>query len=169
MQSGVHATIAGVLTAISIPLNGGQESSPLHRLEDRLDRLVPYLILPLFSFANAGVSGQHFHPGLLTESLTLGVGLGLLAGKLIGVLGACGIVIRLGVARLPEGANWRQFTGVACLCGIGFTMSLFLSQLAFAEDATLQEEAKGGILLGSLASGLIGTVLLWRKTSPAVS
>lgn len=167
MCSGVHATIAGVLTAFTIPLDNGSDSreeSPLHRLEGYLHKLVPYFVLPLFGFANAGLSGEHVQLSALTDGLTLGVGLGLVLGKPLGVIGTCWLLIRMGAAQLPKEATWPQFAGLGCLCGIGFTMSLFVSGLAFATAPLLQEEAKMGIMLGSLASACLGLAILWVAT-----
>jgi NhaA family Na+:H+ antiporter len=165
-RSGIHATLAGVALALTIPLRsrdgriGDVESSPLHRLEHRLGELVPFVIVPIFGFANAGVSLAHIGPGALIDPLTLGVAAGLVVGKLIGVFGSAAIVIRLGFADLPTGANWLQLFGTALLCGIGFTMSLFIGLLAFAGDPSLQEEVKLGILCGSGLAAILGTLVL---------
>ncbi|GGF52657.1 Na(+)/H(+) antiporter NhaA [Azorhizobium oxalatiphilum] len=174
--SGVHATIAGVLLALTIPLrtardtpDAAHESSPLHRLEHWLHAPVAFLIVPIFGFANAGVSFAHVTPAVLQDTLTLGVAAGLLLGKLGGVFGAVVLMTRLGWAELPAHANWGQMLGVALLCGIGFTMSLFIGLLAF-EDPALQERVKYGILAGSLLAGLAGyTVLRFsgRKVDPS--
>jgi NhaA family Na+:H+ antiporter len=165
LRSGVHATLAGVALAFTLPLRLGTaesalENSPLLRLEHALHRIVPFLIIPIFGFANAGLSFAGFSTGVLIEPLTLGVALGLLVGKLIGVFGFSGIAIRIGVARLPVGASWAQLVGVALLCGIGFTMSLFIGLLAFADNPTLQDEVKVGILVGSLLAGVAGALVL---------
>jgi len=166
LRSGVHATIAGVALALTVPLRGGQgrpddtAGSPLHRLEHRLHRWVGFGIVPLFGFANAGVSFEGVGLGALLDHLTLGVALGLLVGKLVGVFGAAALTIRAGLADLPMGAGWGQLAGVALLCGIGFTMSLFIGLLAFADDPALQDEVKIGILLGSGTAGLLGWAVL---------
>lgn len=166
LQSGVHATVAGVLLALTIPLRrvpgrpDDMLTSPLHRLEHGLHGWVTFLIVPVFGFANAGVSFARLTPEVLTDNLTLGVAVGLLAGKLIGVFGCAYLVVRAGWADMPAGASTAQLFGVALLCGIGFTMSLFIGLLAFANDPVLQEEVKIGILAGSLIAGLLGWLVL---------
>jgi Na+:H+ antiporter, NhaA family len=166
LGSGVHATIAGVLLALTIPLKTSPSRpddkvhSPLHRLEHALHPWSTFLIIPIFGFANAGVSFEHLTVEALTDNLTLGVALGLLLGKLVGVFGSAWLVIRLGWADVPMGAGRLQLFGVALLCGIGFTMSLFIGLLAFADDPLLQEEVKVGILGGSLIAGLLGWSVL---------
>jgi len=166
LRSGVHATIAGVLLALTIPLRPSRgrpddmQGSPLHRLEHALHGWVTFLIIPIFGFANAGVSFSGLSASVLTDNLTLGVALGLLVGKLVGVFGSAWLVIRLKWADMPMGASTVQLLGTAMLCGIGFTMSLFIGLLAFANDPALQEEVKIGILCGSIASGLLGYALL---------
>ena len=165
-RSGMHATLAGVALALAIPLRSRDgriddlHQSPLHRLEHRLSELVPFIVLPIFGFANAGVSLWEVGADALTDPLTLGVGLGLVVGKLIGVFGSCAIVIRLGFADLPTDASWTQLLGTALLCGIGFTMSLFIGLLAFADQPLLQEEVKLGILCGSAIAGVLGSLVL---------
>ncbi len=172
-RSGVHATLAGVALALAIPLRSRDghvddlHGSPLHRLEHRLSKLVPFIVLPIFGFANAGVSLWHVGVDAITDPLTLGVAGGLVIGKLIGVFGSTAIVVRLGLADLPAQASWTQLFGTALLCGIGFTMSLFIGLLAFAGQPTLQEEVKLGILCGSAIAGVLGTlVLLWGSRQP---
>lgn len=166
LKSGVHATIAGVVLALTVPLRPApgrpddMEASPLHRLEHGLQSWVTFLVVPLFGFANAGVSFAGLSLGVLSDPLTLGVAFGLLAGKVVGVFGSAWIVIRSGLADMPMGAGRAQLLGVSFLCGIGFTMSLFISLLAFAGYPALQEEAKVGILCGSFAAGLIGYAIL---------
>jgi len=166
LRSGVHATIAGVLLALTVPLRvrigrpDEPHHSPLHRLEHGLHGWVTFLIIPIFGFANAGVSFSGLTPSVLSDNLTMGVALGLLVGKLIGVFGSAMIAIRLGWAEMPVGANIRQLLGVAMLCGIGFTMSLFIGLLAFAGNPLLQEEVKIGILGGSVLAGLLGWIVL---------
>jgi len=166
MQSGVHATLAGVALALAIPLRADPgrpddlASSPLHRLEMRLYAPVAFAILPLFALANAGLSLSGIGADRLLDGVTLGVTLGLVLGKPIGVCGAAWLAIRLRWARLPLGASWAQFVGVGFLCGIGFTMSLFIGMLAFAQRPILAEETKLGIVMGSLIAGVIGWGLL---------
>ncbi len=172
LQSGVHATIAGVLLALSIPLRhtpaapDDMVTSPLHRLEHGLHGWVTFAVIPIFGFANAGVSLSGLSAELLTSNLTLGVALGLLIGKLIGVFGSAALTIRLGLADMPLGASWMQLFGTALLCGIGFTMSLFIGLLAFAGQPLLQEEVKIGIIGGSLVAGLAGWCVL--RLAPSV-
>ncbi len=162
LQSGVHATIAGVVLALTIPLRmqSDYRDPPLIVLENSLQRVVPFLIIPLFGFANAGLSFAGLTAANLVEPLTLGVALGLLCGKIIGVFGFSSIAIGLGLARLPQGSSWLQLGGVALLCGIGFTMSLFIGLLAFAQHPHLQSEVKVGILGGSFVAGILGYIVL---------
>ena len=162
LQSGVHATVAGVALALTIPLRrlrGRPDDlahSPLHKLEHKLHGWVTFLIVPIFGFANAGVSFSGLSPEVLVDHLTLGVALGLVVGKLIGVFGTAWVVTRLDWADMPAGASTLQLLGVSLLCGIGFTMSLFIGLLAFTGDRLIQEEVKIGILAGSLLAGLLG-------------
>ena len=166
LRSGVHATIAGVLLAFTIPLHPApgrpddMAGSPLHRLEHGLHNWVAFGVVPVFGFANAGVSFADVTADALLDHLTLGVALGLVVGKLIGVFGAAALTIRAGLADMPMGAGWGQLVGVSLLCGIGFTMSLFIGLLAFADDPLLQSEVKIGILLGSGLAGLLGWAVL---------
>ena len=165
-SSGVHATLAGVILALCIPLKltpGTPEAthaeSPLHKLEHHLHKPVAFAIVPIFGFANAGVSFSGVSMSIITEPLTMGVAAGLLLGKLVGVLGVVAVLVNLKLAELPAQASWGQMAGVALLCGIGFTMSLFIGLLAF-NDPDVQDHVKIGIILGSLTSGLIGAALL---------
>jgi len=166
LGSGVHATVAGVLLAFTIPLRTSparpddMAHSPLHRLEHALHPWSTFLVIPVFGFANAGVSFAGMSTEALTSDMTLGVALGLLLGKLVGVFGSAWLVIRLGFADVPMGAGKLQLLGVSLLCGIGFTMSLFIGLLAFAGSPDLQEEVKVGILGGSLIAGLLGWAVL---------
>jgi Na+:H+ antiporter, NhaA family len=166
LRSGVHATIAGVALAFTIPLRATSghpddlTGSPLHRLEHGLHHWVAFLVIPVFGFANAGVSFAGITADKLLDHLTLGVALGLFLGKLVGVFGCAALAIRLKLADLPMGANWPQLLGVSLLCGIGFTMSLFVGMLAFPNDPTAQDRAKFGILGGSLLAGLAGWAIL---------
>ncbi len=161
LGSGIHATIAGVLLAITIPIKAktSQAESPLHKLEHALSKPVALFILPVFAFANAGVSFSGISLETLAAPVPLGIATALAFGKLIGVFGVSFIVIALGRAKLPAGANWTQMLGVSLLCGIGFTMSLFIGSLAFVEPA-IQDEVKLGILLGSLVAGIAGYIVL---------
>ncbi|WP_128253709.1 Na+/H+ antiporter NhaA [Falsirhodobacter deserti] len=165
-RSGIHATLAGVVLALCIPIQrtpGKPEArgaeSPLHRLEHALHTPVAFFVVPVFGFFNAGVSFAGVNYEVLTESVTMGVALGLFLGKLIGVFGAVVLLVKLGWADLPAAASWRQVLGVSLLCGIGFTMSLFIGLLAF-DDPELQDHVKIGILMGSFVSGLAGYLLL---------
>lgn len=171
LKSGVHATLAGVALAFFIPLRtGGTEpQSPLRRLEQNLHPLVAFAILPLFAFANSGVSLQGVTVAALLEPVPLGIAAGLLVGKTIGVFLACWVTVQLGFARLPGGANWMSTLGVSVLCGIGFTMSLFIAGLAFNEAGSEYiVQTRLGILGGSLAAALLGFALL-RASLPARS
>ncbi|PBC01235.1 Na+/H+ antiporter NhaA [Mesorhizobium sp. WSM3860] len=166
LKSGVHATLAGVALALTIPLERSAgighdvEHSPLHRLEHGLHKLVPFIVIPIFGFANAGVSLGGLSVAALVEPLTLGVAAGLVLGKLVGVLGSSALAIRLGLADLPANAGWLHMVGISLLCGIGFTMSLFIGLLAFAGDPALQDAVKVGILAGSLIAALVGAAVL---------
>lgn len=178
--SGVHATLAGVVLALTIPMDSTPARSdahahfvsPLHRLEHALHAPVGFLIVPIFGLANAGVSIVGLPGEALTAPVTLGVAMGLVLGKAAGVFGLSMLAIRMGLADAPLHASRTQIFGVALLCGIGFTMSLFITLLAFPGDGLLQSEAKLGILAGSLVSGAIGYAVLrlsGMKKSPATS
>ena len=165
-RSGVHATLAGVILAMTIPIRltpgkpeAADDVSALHRLEHALQKPVAFFVVPLFGFANAGVSFAGITPAVFQEPLTLGVASGLVVGKLVGVFGAVFLMVRSGLADLPAGAGWGQILGVALLCGIGFTMSLFIGLLAF-DDPAIQDKIKLGILSGSLIAGVSGYALL---------
>jgi NhaA family Na+:H+ antiporter len=163
--SGVHATIAGVLLALTIPLRPSpgrpdDAESPLHRLEHGIQPWSAFLIVPLFGFANAGVSLAGASLASLLQPVTLGIALGLFVGKQIGVFGSTWLAVRLRLADLPEHASWPQLYGVALLCGVGFTMSLFIGLLAFPGDPALQDAVKIGVLAGSLASAALGSLVL---------
>ena len=172
LMSGVHATVAGVLAAAVIPIvatPGTPDSaeSPLHRLEHGLSPWVAFLVVPLFGFANAGVSLEGVGLERLLAPLPLGIAAGLFLGKQIGIFGAVWLTVRLGFATRLRSATWLQVWGVAMLCGIGFTMSLFIGALAFPGDPERIEEAKLGILAGSFLSALGGYALL--RLAPAHS
>lgn len=164
--SGVHATLAGVILALTIPLKqtpatpeASHHESPLHKLEHLIHKPVAFIIVPIFGFANAGVSFAGISMSVFSENLTMGIAAGLLLGKLVGVLGTVALLVKLGLADLPAQASWGQVAGTALLCGIGFTMSLFIGLLAF-EDPGVQDRVKIGILAGSVISGVLGAVLL---------
>ena len=165
LLSGVHATVAGVLLAATIPLTptpGRPEAvaCPLIRLEHGLQPWSAYFVVPVFGFANAGVSFAGLSPAALLAPVPLGVALGLFAGKQVGVFAFAALAIRLKLADLPAHATWAQLYGVALLCGIGFTMSLFIGHLAFSASEALQDQVKIGVLAGSLVSALAGAALL---------
>jgi len=168
--SGIHATLAGVVLAMTIPLGSmgkeDGESSPLCHLEDRLGLWVAFLVLPVFGFANAGVALAGASVESLLAPLSLGIAAGLFFGKQIGIMGSILIARRTGIAHLPAGASWRQMYGVALLCGIGFTMSLFIGLLAFA-DAEHESMVKLAVLAGSLLSALAGAAILIQGKRPA--
>lgn len=162
LKSGVHPTIAGVLLALTIPTNKNSLSiSCLHRLEQALHPWVAYGVMPLFALANAGLSLKGLSANQFAEPVVLGTALGLFVGKQCGVLGFAWILIRSGWAKLPKKAGWAQFYGVSLLCGIGFTMSLFLGTLAF-QDKHLSYliDVKLGVLSGSLLSAIAGALVL---------
>ena len=165
LLSGVHATVAGVLAAMTVPvmLSPGtpdDAASPLHRLEHALHPWVAYAVVPLFAFANAGVSLAGVTAATLTSPLVAGIAAALFLGKQAGILGAVWAAERTGFARRPRGAAWRQVYGVALLAGIGFTMSLFIGGLAFPGDAALAGQVKIGVLAGSLLSAVAGVIVL---------
>ena len=166
LKSGIHATLAGVLLALTIPhdahapYDANPPESPLLRLEHAIAPWVGFLIVPVFGFANAGVTFAGVSLQALLAPVPLGIALGLFVGKQAGIFLAALVTIRLGWAHLPSRASWRQLYGVALLCGIGFTMSLFIGLLAFPDDAALQNGVKLGVLLGSLVSAVAGAMLL---------
>jgi NhaA family Na+:H+ antiporter len=171
LQSGIHATLAGVILALCIPLGNSSDErkSPLLYLEEKMHPWVAFAIIPIFGFANAGVSLAGVSPNNLVDPVPLGVALGLLLGKQIGVFGLAALAIRSGLAKLPEGCVWVQLYGVALLCGIGFTMSLFIGSLAFQGAPDLVDEVKVGVLLGSIFSAILGVVVLLRAGRSKVS
>jgi NhaA family Na+:H+ antiporter len=161
LKSGVHATLAGVVTALAIPLRGKEGDSPLLRMEHALHPWVAFGILPAFAFLNAGVSLEGITMSTLLDPVSLGIALGLFLGKALGIFIGPMVLIRLGLARLPDGATWLQFFGLSVLCGIGFTMSLFIGALAFeGQSAVLERATKLGVLLGSITATLVGSLIL---------
>jgi NhaA family Na+:H+ antiporter len=170
LMSGVHATIAGVVAAMTIPIRRSpgapdHHDSPLHRLEHALNPWIAYAVVPLFGFANAGVSLAGLGPSILVEPLVLGIALALFFGKQIGISGSIWLAVRMGLATPPGGATWAQVYGVALLAGIGFTMSLFIGGLAFPGNAAIMDEVKIGVLAGSILSAVVGFVVLYLAGS----
>ncbi|RKZ53700.1 MAG: Na+/H+ antiporter NhaA [Candidatus Parabeggiatoa sp. nov. 3] len=164
LKSGVHATLAGVALAFTIPLNAKDENkqpiSPLKEIEHNLHFWVAFFILPLFAFVNAGVNITEISLNQMSGSVPLGIMLGLFIGKQIGVFGFSWIAIKLKLAKLPESSNWMQLYGVSVLTGIGFTMSLFIASLAFDDASLFQYTDKLAILVGSFLSGIVGYLVL---------
>jgi NhaA family Na+:H+ antiporter len=166
LKSGVHATLAGVITALAIPISNGAKKPedavyPLKTAEHALQPWVAFAILPMFAFANAGVSLKGVNADTLLQTVPLGIIVGLVVGKAVGVFCASWLMIRFTSARLPVGANWLQFFGVCVLCGVGFTMSLFIGGLAFEGEASSYDtQLKLGVLVGSIISGILGSLIL---------
>lgn len=161
LKSGVHATLAGVLIAFCVPMRAQEGKSPLRSLEHDLHGPVAYAILPLFAFANSGISLVGLSLTDITDPVTMGVTAGLLLGKPAGILAFVGLAAIFGLAKLPRGTSWPQLLGVSVVCGIGFTMSLFIAGLAFEHGSGADFSGdRFGILLGSVLSALIGFALL---------
>lgn len=173
-KSGLHATLAGVILAMFVPFHGtrdGRHVSPLMEWEHTLSNLVTFIIVPLFGFANAGVSFHGISFDHLWHPVVLGVSVGLILGKQIGVFGTLFVLVKANLVEMPAQTNWKQVYGIALCCGIGFTMSLFVSLLAFP-PGDAQEMAKVGIFAGSIISGILGYIVLrlsGKHTAPAVS
>ena len=169
LKSGVHATLAGVITALAVPMRDADGHSPLQAVEHGLHPWVAFGVLPVFAFCNAGVSLSGVSLATLMQPVPLGIALGLVLGKTVGIFGSIWGLVALGWAERPSGASWRQCLGVALLCGIGFTMSLFIGGLAFTGQAgDFDTQVKLGVLFGSLVAGLLGTaVLLTAAPAPA--
>lgn len=168
LKSGVHATLAGVVLAMFIPLRDPEnpEVSPLRVLEHDLHGVVSFVILPIFAFANAGIPLKGLGLDALLHPVPLGIAAGLFVGKQVGIFGFCWVAVKIGLARLPQAINWVGLYGAAVVCGIGFTMSLFIGSLAF-EDTQVDYffDERLGIILGSLFSGILGYVVL-RRLAP---
>ncbi len=163
LKSGVHATLAGVVVALCIPLQGkvGDNHSPLRYLEETLHPWVAYGVLPIFAFANAGISFSGITFADLFKPLPFGIAIGLFIGKQLGVFGATWLCIKSGLAKLPSNATWVMLYGISLLCGVGFTMSLFIGTLAFKEsDPQFATYVRFGVLTGSLLSGIMGYLVL---------
>ena len=158
---------AFTVPVVATPGRPDSPDSPLHRLEHALHPWAAFLIVPLFGFANAGISLTGFGLGTLLEPLPLGIAAGLFLGKQLGIFFSIWLSVKLGIAQRPRGSTWIQVYGLAVPCGIGFTMSLFIGMLAFATSPELIEEAKLGVMSGSLLSGLLGFLILrFAKPSP---
>ncbi|PZU92379.1 MAG: Na+/H+ antiporter NhaA [Chelatococcus sp.] len=171
LKSGVHATLAGVALALTIPIGDGTDSdepehSPLHRLEHGLHPYVSFLIVPIFGFANAGVSLTGMSPAALLAPVPLGIALGLFLGKQVGVFGFVWLAVKCGFGAMPARAGFVHLYGVSLLCGIGFTMSLFIGALAFPDQPDLGGVTKIGVLTGSILSALAGVVVLRLAGGP---
>ena len=163
LKSGIHATLTGVIVAMFIPLKSKNNpgNSPLKDLEHDLHPIVAYLVLPIFAFSNAGISFGDGGLNQLIHAVPLGIALGLFLGKPIGIFGMSWLFIKLKLTRLPEGLTWSTLYGTAILCGVGFTMSLFIGSLAFEETGiNMFFDERLGIILGSLLSGIVGFLVL---------
>lgn len=159
LKSGVHATLAGVALAMTIPLHDRSGGAVLERMEHALHPWIAFLVIPIFALANAGVSLQGLQLGDLIAPLPLGIALGLLLGKQLGILGFAWAAVSCGIAKLPAGVSWRQVYGLSMIAGIGFTMSLFIGNLAFGDPALI-DQVKIGVLSGSLLSAIGGVLIL---------
>ncbi|WP_419853097.1 Na+/H+ antiporter NhaA [Actinobacillus pleuropneumoniae] len=171
LKSGVHATLAGVIIGFCIPLRGKNGEAPLHHLEHALAPWCSFAILPLFAFSNAGVSLEGMSLDKLASPLPLGVALGLIIGKPVGVFLFSYVAVLLGIAKIPEGINLKQIFAIAVLCGIGFTMSMFIAGLAFGEEDASESVlalARLGILMGTFVAAIIGYFLLKITTKPSL-
>lgn len=161
LKSGVHATLAGIVVAAFIPLRSCDDHSPSRHLEHILHPWVAYGVLPIFAFANAGVSFSGVSSDVVFGTVSTGIVLGLFLGKQVGVFGMTALAIGLGIARKPQGTNWPMLYGIALICGVGFTMSLFIGSLAFEHGGFTQGAAlRIGVIAGSLASGFCGWLVL---------
>ncbi|MDV7340497.1 Na+/H+ antiporter NhaA [Terasakiella sp. A23] len=162
LKSGVHATLAGVMIALTVPLAEKGGHSPLKHVEHGLHPWVAFMIIPIFAFFNSGVSFAGMSFASLLQPLPLGIALGLFVGKQIGVFSFSWIAVKIGICRLPRGVNWMQVYGVACLTGIGFTMSLFIGTLAFETSEQLNA-VRLGVIMGSILSTFVGVIVLKRS------
>ena len=168
LKSGVHATLAGVAIGLAIPLRGktADDPSPLRSLEHALHPWVAYMILPVFAFANAGVSLSGVSLEVMLAPVTLGIAAGLFVGKQIGIFGFCWVAVKTGLCRLPEEITWRHMHGLSLLAGVGFTMSLFIGTLAFA-DTQSASAVRLGVLSGSILAAVCGYLVL--RLAPGAS
>ena len=161
LKSGVHATLAGVALAMCIPMTDRKDNPKLEHWEHGLHPWVAFLVVPIFALANAGVSFEGMEPAALLAPLPLGIALGLLVGKQLGIVGLAWLAVKSGIARLPDGVGWLQVWGLSLIAGIGFTMSLFIGNLAFADPAQINA-VKLGVLSGSVIAALAGVLILLR-------
>jgi Na+:H+ antiporter, NhaA family len=168
LKSGVHPTLAGVVTAFFVPIRDRFGKSPLHSLEHALSPYVAFGVLPLFAFANAGIVLDGLSIRDVLAPVPLGIVAGLVIGKQAGVFGITWVLVKTGWARLPEGVTWTHLYGVACLAGIGFTMSLFIGSLSFADPA-LMNEVRLGVLSGSALSAVVGFAVLRMVSAPRLA
>jgi len=172
LKSGVHATLTGIVLAMFIPMKSktNVHYSPLKAMERDLHSVVAFFVLPAFAFANAGIDLHGMSAEKMLHGVPLGIALGLFIGKQVGVFGFCWLAIRMKLADLPNGISWGSLYGVAALCGIGFTMSLFVGSLAFEETGVnLMFDYRLGIILGTLASGILGYLVLRMSLPPRAS
>ena len=172
LKSGVHATLGGVILALFVPLNDKNDPgrSPLKTLEHDLHSIVAFFVLPVFAFANAGLQLSDVTMEVMLHDVPVGVALGLVLGKQIGIFGLCATAIALKLVEMPKNMNWMSLYGVSALCGIGFTMSLFIGSLAFEETGVnLLFDERLGIIVGSLISGVIGYLILARALPKTAS
>ncbi|HHK73794.1 MAG TPA: Na+/H+ antiporter NhaA, partial [Rhizobiales bacterium] len=163
LKSGIHATLAGILLAMFIPLRGSKsvKKSLLGRLEHDLHATVAFIILPIFAFANAGIDLSGLKVADLMAPVPLGIALGLIIGKQVGIFSVIVLSVKTGLARLPENVSWGQIYGLSVLCGVGFTMSLFISSLAFEQGGIAYAmNDRLGIVVGSLISAILGYLIL---------
>jgi Na+:H+ antiporter, NhaA family len=176
LKSGIHATLAGVILAMFIPMrsNENPDYSPLKSLEHDLHSVVAFFVLPVFAFANAGINFSGVTSEQLQHGVPMGIALGLFLGKQVGIFGLCWLFIVTKITRLPNNMNWLSLYGTSALCGIGFTMSLFIGSLAFEETGVnLLFDERLGIIIGSVASGIVGFIILKislkQKASPSTT
>ncbi|REL26485.1 Na+/H+ antiporter NhaA [Thalassotalea euphylliae] len=172
LKSGVHATLAGVLLAFFIPMRDQKkpEHSPVKQLESSLHSSVAFVILPLFAFANAGIDFRELTIDAISHPITVGIALGLLIGKPLGIMSMCYIATKLGIAKLPAEITWRHIFGASVLCGIGFTMSLFIGSLAFeTTGSNIIVDERLGILMASLIAAIAGYTILKFAPAPQAS
>lgn len=168
LKSGVHATLAGFVVAWFIPLTVKTENGNpmLKQMEHGLQPWVAFFILPVFAFANAGVNVLGISMADLLNPITVGIAAGLFIGKQLGIFSACWLAIKMDITQLPKGTTWAQLYGVCVLCGIGFTMSLFIGSLAFeSQGAEYQNSVKLGVLMGSLMSAILGAIIIKKSQS----